>query len=419
MGAHVWGPDYMRHHLLPNLRITGWAPDWYSGFPAYHFYFPLPSLMIVAPRLPPALRRRLQADHRARPGHPPAVRLRLRPAGRHALPGPGDAGPGHPAVPLRPGLHHLRRQHPVHPGRRVLLLHQPVVRPALPGRGGPGPRHRPQPGPGRGPARPHRPEPPAAHRLRGGRGASSSACCARAGPGSSSCSGIIGGGRRSSPPSGRSRSGCAWSTPTTWAGRRSPSTARTCSPRTRPGCGWCWPRRARCSRWPCAAGWGCSSSGMAAITGSLFVLAPAGRLWNARVLPFWFLSLYLLAGVAVAEIGPALGRILAADPDRDTAAPSPGLAVTPDRRRPGGVDVRRPAPRACCPSWLPKPATTDASYIDDWAKWNYSGYERKAAYPEYKQRHRHDGPRRPHQRLRPHPLGVRLHPRPLRHARWP
>ena len=39
MGAHVWGPDYMREHLLPNLRVTGWAPDWYSGFPAYHFYF--------------------------------------------------------------------------------------------------------------------------------------------------------------------------------------------------------------------------------------------------------------------------------------------------------------------------------------------------------------------------------------------
>src|SRR5207253_1338691 len=28
--------------------------------------------------------------------------------------------------------------------------------------------------------------------------------------------------------------------------------------------------------------------------------------------------------------------------------------------------------------------TTDSSYVDDWAKWNYTGYERKAAYPEYK-----------------------------------
>ena len=47
MGAQVWGPDYMREHLLPNFRLTGWSPDWYSGFPAFHFYFPLPALMIV------------------------------------------------------------------------------------------------------------------------------------------------------------------------------------------------------------------------------------------------------------------------------------------------------------------------------------------------------------------------------------
>ena len=50
MGAHVWGPDYLRDHLLPNGRLTGWAPDWYAGFPAYHFYFPLPALMVVAAR---------------------------------------------------------------------------------------------------------------------------------------------------------------------------------------------------------------------------------------------------------------------------------------------------------------------------------------------------------------------------------
>lgn len=48
MGAHVWGPAYLRDHLLPNGRITGWTPDWYLGFPALLFYFPLPSLVIVA-----------------------------------------------------------------------------------------------------------------------------------------------------------------------------------------------------------------------------------------------------------------------------------------------------------------------------------------------------------------------------------
>src|SRR5688500_13789305 len=47
MGAHVWTPAYLRDHLLPHWRLTGWTPDWYGGFPALTFYFPLPSLMIV------------------------------------------------------------------------------------------------------------------------------------------------------------------------------------------------------------------------------------------------------------------------------------------------------------------------------------------------------------------------------------
>src|SRR5690349_12329352 len=47
MGAHVWTPAYLRDHLLPHLRMTGWTPDWYGGFPALTFYFPLPSFMIV------------------------------------------------------------------------------------------------------------------------------------------------------------------------------------------------------------------------------------------------------------------------------------------------------------------------------------------------------------------------------------
>src|SRR5947209_1619532 len=46
-GAHVWGPAYLRDHLLPHGRISGWTPDWYDGFPALTFYFPLPSLAIV------------------------------------------------------------------------------------------------------------------------------------------------------------------------------------------------------------------------------------------------------------------------------------------------------------------------------------------------------------------------------------
>jgi hypothetical protein len=45
--AHVWWPAYLRDHLLP-FRIAGWSPDFYGGFPAGQFYFPVPALLILA-----------------------------------------------------------------------------------------------------------------------------------------------------------------------------------------------------------------------------------------------------------------------------------------------------------------------------------------------------------------------------------
>ncbi len=47
MGAHVWGPAFMRDHLLSSGRLTGWTPDWYAGFPAYQYYMVIPSLAIL------------------------------------------------------------------------------------------------------------------------------------------------------------------------------------------------------------------------------------------------------------------------------------------------------------------------------------------------------------------------------------
>lgn len=47
-GAHVWWPAFLRDFLLPSGRVAGWSKDYYAGFPAGQFYFPVPALMIVA-----------------------------------------------------------------------------------------------------------------------------------------------------------------------------------------------------------------------------------------------------------------------------------------------------------------------------------------------------------------------------------
>lgn len=47
MGAHVLLPKVLLEDLLPSGHILGWSMDWYAGFPAMYFYFPLPALSTV------------------------------------------------------------------------------------------------------------------------------------------------------------------------------------------------------------------------------------------------------------------------------------------------------------------------------------------------------------------------------------
>ncbi|MBU1226253.1 MAG: hypothetical protein KJ698_03435 [Actinobacteria bacterium] len=47
MGAHVLIPAYLRDNLLSHGRLIGWSNDWYAGFPMLYFYFPLPAITIV------------------------------------------------------------------------------------------------------------------------------------------------------------------------------------------------------------------------------------------------------------------------------------------------------------------------------------------------------------------------------------
>jgi len=47
MGAHVLLPKVLLEDLLSSGNLLGWSMDWYAGFPAMYFYFPLPALSTV------------------------------------------------------------------------------------------------------------------------------------------------------------------------------------------------------------------------------------------------------------------------------------------------------------------------------------------------------------------------------------
>ena len=129
----------------------------------------------------------------------------------------------------------------------------------------------------------------------------------------------------------------------------------------------------------------------AAVAALGFWLAPEGRLWNARLTPFYYLCLYLLAAIAVAELGRLLSALLAPDVTRPLrpvrwAAAGLGTVVVliglglPLHALPrGGL-----AEDGVTYRWGPL-ETTDNSFIDSWARWNFTGYEGKDAWPEYRE----------------------------------
>ncbi|MDP8928598.1 MAG: hypothetical protein M3O70_08510, partial [Actinomycetota bacterium] len=127
---------------------------------------------------------------------------------------------------------------------------------------------------------------------------------------------------------------------------------------------------------------------LAIMFAAAFLFAPQARLWNARLLPFWYLCLYLLAAVAVSELATSLAALVARRPDRPVRTVVLGVPVAatlavlvvvglPLRSLPFGSTSADGTYQ-----WAGL-STTDRSFIPDWAEWNYSGYQAKAAYPEF------------------------------------
>ncbi len=143
---------------------------------------------------------------------------------------------------------------------------------------------------------------------------------------------------------------------------------------------------------------------MAAVSALVFRFSPQNRLWNARALPFWFLCLYLLAGLAVAEGGMLVVEAVrnrranaATGESRASIASLEGRHLKSGATGPGGLGALAVAVVVAVASfgWVLYPlhdlpfghttssgaydwlgiTSTDSSFIPDWVYWNYSGYQ--------------------------------------------
>ncbi|MDA3038083.1 MAG: 6-pyruvoyl-tetrahydropterin synthase-related protein, partial [Actinomycetota bacterium] len=117
---------------------------------------------------------------------------------------------------------------------------------------------------------------------------------------------------------------------------------------------------------------------------------PDGKLWNARLLPFYYLAVYMLAAVGIALVARFCGAALSEQLDRPDArlvygTPVLALAISlvgislPLRVLPGGSLQDDGTYR-----WLGI-VSNKTSLVSGWAKWNYSGYESKPSFREYRE----------------------------------
>ena len=137
---------------------------------------------------------------------------------------------------------------------------------------------------------------------------------------------------------------------------------------------------------------------LAAVIALAFVADPQGALWNERLLPLWYFSCYVLmgwiVGTAIAALARGWRRWQAERSNANgTARPTTGHLWLPGAV--GGpvvalllalVVVLPPmVPQVVPVSWLTSIGITPgANQVAAWSAWNYSGYEAKPAYPEYR-----------------------------------
>jgi hypothetical protein len=388
MGAHVWTPAYLRDHLLPHGRLTGWAPDWYGGFPALTFYFPLPSLLIVLADLVmpyniafklvsvsglltlPIAAWFFASSLKLRFPGPALIALATVPfmfdrsftiyGGNIASTLAGEFAMsisltfclvflGLFARALDTGRHKALTAFVLactflsHIVPSIIAIFGALVLLAM------------------------RPK---------------TSSVTRAAPVF-----VVGGllsGFWVVPFLMRLAytNDMGWEKLTAYGKELFPHQTHVLLALAAVGA------FLAIARWSRFGLWATAMAGLSAIG---FILAPQSRLWNARLLPSWFFCLYLLAGVAAAELALGASALLRGvrravvgenvqDAESDQFEWMPRLIVPIVAA--AYVFATVGMSLGALPSWSPW-KTTDRNFVLDWGSWNYSGYERKASYPEY------------------------------------
>ena len=386
MGAHVWAPAFLRDTLLPQGRLSGWTPDWYAGFPAFHFYMVVPSLAIVvlASVIPYGIAFKLVT----------VAGVLTLPAAAWAfgrLAGLRFPAPALLAAATLPFL--FDRSYTIYGGNIPstlagefafsISLSLALVYLGVVVRGLETGRHRAL----------------AAvllalvglvHLIPAFFALAGTAIAIAFRPGKAQLRWLLTMGPVAAALA------AFWVLPFWW--RRQYLNDM----------GWekteaYWENLVpRDMRWALALALvgaiiavisrnrtGLMLAALTTAMGFGFVIAPQGRLWNARLLPFYYLCIYLLAAFAVSEVGRTFARQLA----RDVSRPVRGVTLAVPMVATLAVLVLVALPLHALPfgrvgsdgtyRWLAF-STTDRSFVDSWAVWNYTGYEQKDAYPEYR-----------------------------------
>ncbi|MDE3107046.1 MAG: hypothetical protein KGJ42_02695 [Acidobacteriota bacterium] len=147
-----------------------------------------------------------------------------------------------------------------------------------------------------------------------------------------------------------------------------------------------------------------------------FVLDPQSVIWNERLVPFWFLTIHLLAGWLVGYVAwrvaqrrpsrralanyfayAALGETAASDDASVAALDDAALddarnefvvttAATRRRRATLAIAILgllSTVPGLIVPLASRLHLSTTGNQVTSWSEWNYSGYQAKPAWPEY------------------------------------